>query len=60
MLDDVIKQDIKTSRAKGLPIEESFGRISGLAEMAGGIGQLVTSPKQAIPSIVSGGSKVLL
>lgn len=60
MLDDVIKQDIKASRAKWLPIEESFGRISGLAEMAGWVGQLVMNPKQAIPSIVSWGSKVLL
>lgn len=60
MLDDVIKQDIKASRAKWLPIEESFGRISGLAEMAWWVGQLVMNPKQAIPSIVSGGSKVLL
>lgn len=60
MLDDVIKQDIKASRAKWLPIEESFGRISGLAEMAWWVWQLVMNPKQAIPSIVSGGSKVLL
>lgn len=60
MLDDVIKQDIKASRAKWLPIEESFGRISGLAEMAGWVWQIVMNPKQAIPSIVSGGSKVIL
>lgn len=60
MLDDIIKQDIKASRAKWLPIEESFGRISGLAEMAGWVWQIVMNPKQAIPSIVSGGSKVIL
>ena len=60
MLDDIIKQDIKASRAKWLPIEESFGRISGLAEMAGGVGQLIANPKQALPTLISGGSKVLL
>lgn len=60
MLDDVIKQDIKASRAKWLPIEESFGRISGLAEVAGWVWQLVINPKQAIPTLLSGWSKVLL
>ena len=60
MYDDVVKQDIRALRAKWLPIEESFGRISGLAEMAGWVWQIVMNPKQAIPSIVSGGSKVIL
>ena len=60
MYDDIVKQDIKALRAKWLPIEESFGRIAGTAELLWWIWQLVMNPKQAIPSILSGGSKVLL
>lgn len=60
MFDDIVKQDIKALRAKGMSLEESFGRIAGGAELLGGIAQLVMNPKQAIPTILSGGSKVLL
>jgi len=28
--------------------------------MAGGVGQLIANPKQALPTLISGGSKVLL
>lgn len=60
MYDDIVKQDIKALRSKWMGIEESFGRISGISETLWGIAQIVFNPKQALPSILSGGSKVLL
>jgi hypothetical protein len=41
-------------------IEESFSRISGIPETLGGFAQLIVNPKQALPTILSGGSKILL
>jgi len=60
MYDDIVKQDIKVSRAKWLGIEESFARITGLSETIGWVAQIVMNPKQALPTIASGLSKVFL
>lgn len=60
MYDDIVKQDIKALRAKWMGIEESFGRISGISEALWGVAQLAFNPKNALPTIISGGSKMLL
>jgi len=58
--DDIVKQDIKALRAKWVAIDESFGRISWVSEAIWWIAQLFTNPKQALPTIVSWWSKLLL
>lgn len=58
--DDVLKQDIKASRAKWMWVEESFSRISGIPDIIGWVVQMTTNPRQWAANIASGASKVLL
>lgn len=58
--DDIVKQDIKALRAKWMAIDESFWRIAWISEALWWIAQLFTQPKQALPTILSWWSKLLL
>lgn len=60
MLEDVVKQDIKALRKKGLGLEETFSRIEGLGDVAKGVIGLVSSPGKGIADIAGGTAKVAL
>lgn len=60
MYQDVVKQDIVNLRKKGLGMEESFSRISGVGDVIGGAFQLITNPANAVRDITSGVGKIAM